>query len=250
MKAPSELNHRILAIDTSSRAGVVVLADIPVGQFQSVTITSGLTHGRELVPTIQQIFQKAGLVFSQLDAIAVGIGPGSYTGLRVGMAVAKTLAEVVDKPCLAIDSLILPVLNLPEHEKIAVSIADAQRGAIYEAVYEKPNPGIPWYCIQPPCIRPWSDLNRWSKVPEAVITGPGLVLSGKLGMPMARMAGEEIWSPSHEGMQRLLAEYLRYYPEVDRYQIEPLYIRPSAAEEKLQEKLTNIAPPSLKPDLK
>lgn len=241
LKAPHGIPGRILAIDTSSRAGVVVVADLPAGQFHSLTITPGLTHGRELVPTIKHILQNAGLTFSHLDAIAVGIGPGSYTGLRVGMAVAKTVAEVVDKPCLAIDSLLLPVLKLPEHETHAVSIADAQRGAIYEAVYQKPNPGGPWHCILPPCIRPWTDINRWANVPEAVITGPGLVLSGKLGNPQARTASEEIWSPNHLAIQCLLSEYLDHCPEVDRHQIEPLYIRPSAAEEKRQEQLSNNA---------
>ncbi|MFM7128731.1 MAG: tRNA (adenosine(37)-N6)-threonylcarbamoyltransferase complex dimerization subunit type 1 TsaB [bacterium] len=235
LKAQHEISGRILAIDTSSRTGVVVLADLSSGQFQSVTISPGLTHGRELVPTIQNLFKHSGMKFRQLDAVAIGIGPGSYTGLRVGMAVAKTIAEVIDKPCLAIDSLLLPVLNLPDSEKIAISIADAQRGAIYLARYLRQSPDTAWACTHPPQILPWDELRNWASVSSAIITGPGLALSAKLGPPEARTADEANWLPDHVAMQKLVSDYLNACPAIDRHTIEPLYIRPSAAEEKRQE---------------
>ena len=231
MTANAHNFHRILAIDTSSQAGVVVLANLQYGEFRSVTIKPGLIHGRELVPTIRQICLDAKTAFHQLDAVAIGIGPGSYTGLRVGMAVAKTIVEVINKPILAIDSLILPVLNLPDGPTRAVSIADAQRGAIYESVYERDNAGR-WQMISPPQIQPWTHLNRFASDESTIITGPGLSLITKLGKPAAATAEEHRWQPDSNAMEILLQQYLEICPEVDRYRIEPLYIRPSAAEEK------------------
>jgi tRNA threonylcarbamoyladenosine biosynthesis protein TsaB len=231
LTAHSHRFQRILAIDTSSRTGVVVLANLQVGQFHSVNINPGLTHGRELVPTIQQIFRQSDTSFDQLDAVAIGIGPGSYTGLRVGMAVAKTIAEVVNKPCLAIDSLLLPVLSLKDGPSRAVSIADAQRGAIYEAIYDRNQAGH-WQRTQPPQIIPWNDLNRFASDPSTMITGPGLSLAAKLGNVSCEITEEQFWQPDANSMEILLKQYLEICPEVDRYRMEPLYIRPSAAEEK------------------
>lgn len=236
MSAPA-LKWPCLGLDTSTRDGVLVVAD-PEKKIQAVAdLDSATTHGRDLIPALGRMMIGQGLEMKELGSIAVGIGPGSYTGLRVGLAVAKTLADVIDLPILPVDSLLLPVLNLPDDCLLAISIADAQRGAVYKSEYARANPGEKWQRISGPIIIPWNDLNQLAS-PAATITGPGLGLMQKLGSLELPIADKALWSPTAGSMLKWLREYAETTPPADRLAIEPLYIRPSAAEEKRQSQPT------------
>jgi tRNA threonylcarbamoyladenosine biosynthesis protein TsaB len=229
----SDLPHfwPCLAIDTSTRNGVLVVGNMATSQKFTAQLDASITHGRELVPSIQVLMDNAGLEFKGLKSIAVGIGPGSYTGLRVGLAIAKTLADVLAVPVVPVDSLLLSVLNLgPEIER-AGCIADAQRGAVYETIYERDRSTKLWIKKNEPEIVTWESLNRWLDK-EIVLTGPGLSLIPKLGLPSATLADPQLWAPNSESMFAWLADYAAETPPIDHLLLEPLYIRPSAAEEK------------------
>jgi tRNA threonylcarbamoyladenosine biosynthesis protein TsaB len=229
----SDLSHfwPCLAIDTSTRSGVLVVGNMATGQKITAHLDASITHGCELVPSIKILMEASGLEFKELKSIAVGIGPGSYTGLRVGLAIAKTLADVLAVPVVPVDSMLLSVLNLgPEFDR-AGCIADAQRGTVYETIYERDRSTKLWTKKNVPEIVTWESLNRWSGQ-EIVLTGPGLALIPKLGPPNANLAKPELWGPTPESMFAWLADYAAETPPVDHLLLEPLYIRPSAAEEK------------------
>src|ERR1043166_10140220 len=97
----------VLAIDTSGRQGSVALARGDEKSFQliqSVAIEGG-TFSAELVPQIAELFAQHNLTKEQIDAFAAASGPGSFTGLRVGLAAIKALAEILEKPIAAVSKI-------------------------------------------------------------------------------------------------------------------------------------------------
>lgn len=102
-------------------------------------------HGSFLQPAIESILKSAGLVFKDIDAVAVSAGPGSYTGLRVGMASAKGLAFALDKPLLTIGTLKIlayaTLLQLPAElknkETLICPMIDARRMEVFTALFDQ-----------------------------------------------------------------------------------------------------------------
>ncbi len=129
---------KILAIDTALQAlSVCVSQNNPDIQTHSETIQMLRGQAEALMPTIERVLSKAQLEVSDLDRIAVTIGPGSFTGIRVGLAAAKALGRVCQKPVLGISTL--AVLAAPLIEKqlgdMIVSAIDARHDHIYMQVY-------------------------------------------------------------------------------------------------------------------
>lgn len=224
----------ILGLDTSTRHGALALVDLRSGQCWTDDQIATQNHGRELVPAIGRLVAAAGRHMADLGGIVVGVGPGSYTGLRVGIAVAKTLAEVLSVPVVPLDSLLLPVLAAPDDSTGTIlSIADAQRGAVAVSVYCHDSPTGEWGRSNGPEILAWQELKRWSASPAPVlITGPGLELTARLGPAGLRETPRETWYPASNVLARwMLSQYSGQSP-VSADTLEPLYLRPSAAEEK------------------
>lgn len=124
----------VLAIDTSSNLGGVALCrdgstllHRPLGE--------GLRHGRLLIPGVDETLRSAGLTLAEVDLIACGIGPGSYTGTRVGVMTAKALAFGAQKPCLPVSSLQALAAGLHGKATTVIPAQDARRDEIYTAVY-------------------------------------------------------------------------------------------------------------------
>lgn len=94
----------VLAMDTSAKAASVCLAeeDKIIGEF---FINTGLTHSQTLMPMAEQLCKNAGVPLDNIDAVAVNAGPGSFTGVRIGVAAAKGLAFAHDLPCVAVSTL-------------------------------------------------------------------------------------------------------------------------------------------------
>lgn len=120
----------ILAIETSQVQGEVALGDGEIPTL--VQLSPGLVHGRELQPRIAEIVASLGIGPSALGLIAVSAGPGSYTGLRIGVATAKALAWGLGKPALAVSTLETIAQNVSEPGPFAV-VLDARRGDCYGA---------------------------------------------------------------------------------------------------------------------
>lgn len=224
----------ILGLDTSTRHGALALVHLRTGQIWTDDQVATQNHGRELVPTIGRLVSAAGFRMADIGGIVVGIGPGSYTGLRVGIAVAKTLAEVLNAPVVALDSLLLPVLAAPDFfAGTILSIADAQRGAVARSIYSRDSVSGEWVRRSGPEILAWGELNRESIGPDSLlITGPGLELAGKLGPTGLPEAPRETWYPASNVLARWILSRYESQAPVAADTLEPLYLRPSAAEEK------------------
>lgn len=128
----------IVAVDTSGRNGSVALCRGDTTQFEVLGFAAleGGTYSARLVPSIAELLLSAHLSKSQIDGLVVVDGPGSFTGLRVGISTVKALCEVLRKP-LAVVSLLeaLAVAHGREGEAI-ITVLDAGRGELYVGEYE------------------------------------------------------------------------------------------------------------------
>jgi tRNA threonylcarbamoyladenosine biosynthesis protein TsaB len=133
---------KILAIETSGKVGGVALCmgeETPGAPFVTLferSFTEGLIHGRELAPAVKAALDETRLAPDGLDLVAVSHGPGSYTGLRVGIAFAKTFAWSVKRPLVGVGSLAAMAENAAG-AATAVPVLDARWGQVYGAVYER-----------------------------------------------------------------------------------------------------------------
>ncbi|GFH40671.1 tRNA (adenosine(37)-N6)-threonylcarbamoyltransferase complex dimerization subunit type 1 TsaB [Lactococcus insecticola] len=125
---------KILAFDTSSQALSVALTD-GADLLGKIDLNIKKNHSITLMPAIDFLMKNAGLVPAQLDRIAVAQGPGSYTGLRIAVTTAKTLASTLNIELVGVSSLAAIAANVEAAGKV-VPIIDARRMNVYAGVYE------------------------------------------------------------------------------------------------------------------
>jgi tRNA threonylcarbamoyladenosine biosynthesis protein TsaB len=132
----------LLAADTSGKQGSIALAKCGPGnecQILEVVALSGGAFSAQLVPQIAELLAKRGFIKHDIGGFAVATGPGSFTGLRVGLAAIKALAEALAKPIAAISLLNAVAVAAGMNAKIFAAL-DAGRGEIYLAEYEAGKP--------------------------------------------------------------------------------------------------------------
>lgn len=126
---------RILALETAAKAVSAAVTEdgkVLAAAFQD----TGLTHSRTLMPLVELLLKNTGMAVSSLDAIAVSAGPGSFTGVRIGVAAAKGLAWAADKPCAAVSTLAALARNVSFIDGLIVCAMDARRQQVYNALFE------------------------------------------------------------------------------------------------------------------
>ncbi|MBR1762078.1 MAG: tRNA (adenosine(37)-N6)-threonylcarbamoyltransferase complex dimerization subunit type 1 TsaB [Eubacterium sp.] len=123
----------ILSIDSSAQTASAALTE---GEkvIKSEFINAGLTHSETLLPMIKRVMQ--GKDISTLDAIAITAGPGSFTGVRIGVATAKGLAFKNDIPCISVSTLEAIAYNFISEDCIVCAVMDARRMQFYNALFE------------------------------------------------------------------------------------------------------------------
>jgi len=132
----------ILAIETSTKVCSVALGNKQgIKDFKASYEEN--SHSKYLTVFIEELLKNNGITVDDLDAIAVSEGPGSYTGLRIGVSAAKGLAYAKDKPMIAVDTLLTMVLevlnnhnNLIDSETLLIPMIDARRMEVYHAVFD------------------------------------------------------------------------------------------------------------------
>lgn len=126
----------MLALESSAKAASAALFED--GKLLSLSVqNAGLTHSRTLLPMAEDLFKNMGRTLSEIDVIAVAHGPGSFTGLRIGMAEAKGLAWALEKPITGVSTLEAMAFGGPDMEGTMLCCAmDARRGQVYNALFE------------------------------------------------------------------------------------------------------------------
>ena len=129
---------RILALETSAKAVSAAVAEngkLLAAGYQD----TGLTHSRTLLPMVEHLLENAGLSPADMDAFAVAAGPGSFTGIRIGVATAKGLAFGTEKPCIGVSTLAAMARNVSFAGGLVVCAMDARRSQIYNALFQCEN---------------------------------------------------------------------------------------------------------------
>ena len=125
----------LLAFETSAKAGSVALMRDGVLLGENYQNT-GLTHSQTLLCMAQSLLEQAGVTPQQVEAVAVAAGPGSFTGVRIGVAAAKGYAWGKQIPCYGTSTLEAMALNLGVYEGIVCAAMDARRNQVYNALFE------------------------------------------------------------------------------------------------------------------
>ena len=126
---------RILALETSAKAVSAAVTEdgkVLCSGYQD----TGLTHSRTLMPIVEAMLKNTGLTVQDCDAVAVAAGPGSFTGIRIGVSAAKGLAFAADKPCAAVSTLEAMARNVAHMDALVVCAMDARRKQVYNALFE------------------------------------------------------------------------------------------------------------------
>lgn len=126
---------KILSIDTSSNlCSVALLEDNQT--IEELIIDDNRTHSQNLMPLVQDLFVKTNIGLPDIDLIACNKGPGSFTGIRIGIATAKAIAEVAGIPAIGISSLDCLAYNVPDASGVICSLIDANNNQVYCAVFD------------------------------------------------------------------------------------------------------------------
>jgi tRNA threonylcarbamoyladenosine biosynthesis protein TsaB len=230
-------NHRfmnILAIDTStSFASIAVSVDEQI--VAESLLNTDRTLSARLVPEIERLVKTAGLEISDVDLFASSVGPGSFTGVRGGVATIQGLALAVGKPCAGFSSLAMLAMNFPFSNKLICPMLDARKSEVYAALYNCssaiPTPRIA-DCVLPPAT--FLDQIAATTDEQVIFLGDGVrryqdLIAEQLGN-QAVFATFQHHSP-HAGNGILLALHaVRQGESLEPEQLLPVYLRASDAE--------------------
>jgi tRNA threonylcarbamoyladenosine biosynthesis protein TsaB len=229
---------RILAIETSGPRGGIALAEDAGGGppriLEETLLDEGLRHGRDLVLTIAAAFRRAGWEARQVPLVAVSIGPGSFTGIRIAVTVAKMIAWDAGAKIVAVPSFRALAAGAPPDRHRIATILDAKRGGLFASLFERaPNTGtglLPEFneTFGPALIDPATLAARLSA--PAYIMGYGITKAGD-ALAAFDLAPPDLWDAPPATVARLGLELAAAGRFADPLLLAPLYIRPAEAEE-------------------
>jgi tRNA threonylcarbamoyladenosine biosynthesis protein TsaB len=222
----------VLGIETSTPQTTVAVGS-ESGTLASVLLASGRPQHEEVVPAIERLLRWADVPLTSVSGVAVGLGPGLFTGMRVGIAIGKTLAQVLGVPIIGIASLDLLAFPARYARRLVCAVVDAKRREVFFAFYRPVPGGVSRqtdYEVGPPA-RLASDLQA---------AGEDILLVGNGALAYRReleSAGTnvEFGSPSsaHPSAEALVELAVPRFQreEHDRlYDVTPIYVRKSDAE--------------------
>jgi tRNA threonylcarbamoyladenosine biosynthesis protein TsaB len=225
------MNARLLLIETSCSPGLVAVAlkDRLLGVRR---LQEARRHARDLAPTACELLNKQGWKAHELHAVVVGIGPGSYTGLRVGIMTAKALAYATGCAIVGIETFAIIARQAPARAARVDVIADAQQGKVYVQRFARVSGVV--VPLGSLAIRPFDD---WLAGLEAGawVTGPAVHLYEDR-LQAWPLVESEYRQPIADSLLALGLERLARGDKDDFWKLEPLYLRPSNAEEKWRER--------------
>ncbi len=222
---------KVLGIETSGEVGSVAICE-DSGVLAERSFQKGMRHGKALVSSLQDIFCELGLDPEEIDLIAVSHGPGSYTGLRVGVTCSKVLAFALRKPLVAVSTLDVLAENAPPKETAICPILDARRKQVYACIYR--HSGTTWQRSSEPMVAYPQRLLEMLPLP-ILIFGDGANRYREVFTIDGVTFGDKETGVARAHVVASLGKRAFDKGEIsDPYQLQPLYMRIPEAEEKLE----------------
>lgn len=226
---------KVLAIDSSAKsASVCILEDEKIlGEF---FINTKLTHSETLMPMVSSLLKNTHIDINSIDVFAISSGPGSFTGIRIGIAAIKGMSFALNKPCVGVSTLEAMAYNFKGSNCIVSAVMDARREQVYNAIFRADCNDI----IRLTSDRAISieDLNREIKSEYSeeniVFVGDGADLCynkfNKFGL-MINLAEEHIKYQRASGVAIAALKKIINNQVVSSDKLMPIYLRPSQAEQ-------------------
>jgi tRNA threonylcarbamoyladenosine biosynthesis protein TsaB len=220
----------VLGIETSTAVSSVALGN-EQGIVASSLLGRGKGHEQFLVPAIRFLLDQAAISMRQVAGIAVGVGPGLFTGMRVGVATAKAMAQSLRVPVVGIPSLDLLAYAVRHSQRLICACVDARRGEVFSAFYRQVPGGVQRlseYVAWPPA-RLAGEIQARSE--EVLFVGNGaLVYRDLLTGARAEFASASHAFPNAQALVELaIPRFLREDTD-PLLELEPLYVRKTDAE--------------------
>lgn len=202
-----------------------------------VSLSGNVTHSRRLLPVIDYLMSNLELRWNEIDGIGVSLGPGSFTGLRIGMAAAKGLSAAASCPLLGVSTLDVVAANCTSGRNICV-VLDARKKEVYSALYKMDENGLT-HCVIGPQVIPPEKLAEQLDEPSLVVGGGAMVYRERfisLLKENVSFAPAQLHSVSAAALGLLCGESYLRGEFLDINNATPVYIRKSDAELNLRKK--------------
>lgn len=220
---------KLLSIDSAGTTAAVAVTDgdrlLAAGYADE-----GLTHSQMLLPLVDDTLKKAGCPLSEIDTLAVTSGPGSFTGLRIGMSLVKGMA--LGRPCIPVPTLMALSFNEEASGRIAVSILDARRNQVYLGAYRFEDGAAIPMLEDGACSLEEAEEKIRALPGKKILLGDGTYLLEAL------YDGEEIlMSEKNHILGNSVARAAMQIPPIPARELVPAYFRLSQAEREYQQKI-------------
>lgn len=219
----------LLSVDSSSQASVAAL--FRDGELLcEYTQNQSKTHSVKMLPMIEQMLSDVEVELSDIDVFACGIGPGSFTGVRIGVATVRGFAKTLDKPCVAVNSLEILAENVRHFPGTVFALVSARENECFCAVYENGEE------IVAPCVMSVDEVIAAAEGKQVVFVGDGAVANREKLLPFGTVSQgrQNVISAASAGEVAL--RKMEAGKEGTCESLVPLYLRKSQAEREYDEK--------------
>ncbi|OLS03483.1 tRNA (adenosine(37)-N6)-threonylcarbamoyltransferase complex dimerization subunit type 1 TsaB [Tissierella creatinophila] len=229
---------KVLGIDTSTKVATIAVIDEEkvIGEY---SLSKDMSHSEKLIPMVKEVLDNIELKIGDIDLFAVGLGPGSFTGLRIGVATVKSFAHLFDKPIVGVSTLEALAHNMYLNNSIIMPMLDARRDRVYTALYRFEDSKIEE--IES------SQILEIENIKEKLETYSSIIVNGEGSLvyreEIKKALGKKVkFASSGQNMPRgvsiceLALEKYHEGKRDDLFTLTPDYIRPSQAERELKEK--------------
>ena len=222
---------KILAIETATVAGSVAVVDDNKGLIGEIKVDVKIAHSERLMSSVEWLLRASGISIEEIDALAVSIGPGSFTGLRIGLSTAKGLSYATNKPIVPVPTIDAFASSLPFCSHLICPMLDARKNEVYAGLYK-------WEGRLLRKILPATAINPGELLEQ--IRGP-VVLMGDATVTYKQLIADILktnaifappskMSPSASTVAEMAIEKINQGIITDPISLTPFYIRKSEAE--------------------
>lgn len=224
----------VLAIDTATKIGSVALYDDKIGVIGEINLYVKVNHSNVIMDAVDSLFKLSGLNIKDVDRIAVTIGPGSFTGIRIGTAIAKGLAYSLKKPIVGVNELDVLAHMGENREDIIVPLMDARKERVYFSKYRY----VDSILLREEEYKDGElrDILEELKGKKVTFIGDGATVNEKLINEILEK-DYNIYSKANSIPRAgVAAQISLHLPEDNLYTLEPFYVNKSQAEREKEER--------------
>ncbi len=229
---------KVLGIDTSTKVATIAILDGErvIGEY---SLSKDMSHSEKLMPMLKEVLDNIDMKMEEIDLYAVGLGPGSFTGLRIGLATIKSFAHLFNKPIIGVSTLEALAYNMYLNSSVIMPMLDARRDRVYTSLYRFKDDRIEE--IEGSQILEINDIGKkLDKYEDIVVNGEGSIVYSN---EIKEALGEKVkFASMGQNICRAVSICeiaLEKYNEGKRddlFTLIPDYIRPSQAERELNQK--------------